>query len=199
MLDLRGAEGVEKKPDRIYDSSRPRMVHLPMWTPEMERLMEGWNAANEGAIASEDDPTKLYVDVYRSVARDCSAEIRAVLEQLSDPQNLPTLIHCSAGKDRTGLVTAFLLTALGVRYADVVQDYVLTNPCIHNWVEKFVVNDLNPDMSRRFLEARHEFLDAAYQMVRLNHGSPDAYISDVLGFDKNRVEALRSALLEQID
>jgi protein-tyrosine phosphatase len=92
-----------------------------------------------------------------------------------------------------------LLTALGVTYADVVQDYVLTNTCIHNWVEKFVSNDLNPDMSRRFLEARAEFLEAAYQMVRLDHGSPDAYISDVLGFAKSRADALRSTLLEQID
>jgi protein-tyrosine phosphatase len=196
VLDLRSDQAVEKKPDRFPESSNPRIVHLPIFTPEIERWIEAWRTVRDSGAAGEIDSTKLFVDIYKSIVRVCGTQIAAVFEELCDRQNLPAVLHCSQGKDRTGVVTSLVQTALGVSYAEVAQDYILSNPLMHNFVEKLVVNDPNPDMSRSLIEARIEFLDAAYQYIRLNHGSPEAYISHVLGFTHERIEALQQALLE---
>ena len=46
---------------------------------------------------------------------------------LADEENLPVLLHCTAGKDRTGVSTAFLLSVLGVSRDIIEADYLLTN------------------------------------------------------------------------
>ncbi|MBR7539997.1 tyrosine-protein phosphatase, partial [Mycobacterium tuberculosis] len=45
---------------------------------------------------------------------------------VADPCNMPSLVHCAAGKDRTGVFTALLLSALNVPSAAIVADYTLT-------------------------------------------------------------------------
>lgn len=51
---------------------------------------------------------------------------RTTFEMLSKPENLPLLYHCAAGKDRTGITTALLLTLLGVDRETVIADYALS-------------------------------------------------------------------------
>ena len=50
-----------------------------------------------------------------------------VFETLTDPNNFPLLFHCVAGKDRTGIVSAFLLGILNVDESVIIEDYLLTN------------------------------------------------------------------------
>jgi protein-tyrosine phosphatase len=170
-----------------------------MWTTEMDRFAEVWSALRDGSASSMFDPTKLNTDVNRSIVTDCSVQIRAVFEQLSCPGNLPAVIHCTAGKDRTGFVVSLVLTILGVQYPDIVQDYLLSNSCMHEWIKNFLVDYPNPETFRRLLEVRAQFLDAAYQVLRLNYGSPEEYITDELGLTQNQIEALQKALLEHVD
>jgi protein-tyrosine phosphatase len=55
-----------------------------------------------------------------------SAVFADAIRTLADPANHPALFHCAAGKDRTGVVAAFLLELLGVERQQIVEDYVLT-------------------------------------------------------------------------
>lgn len=167
-----------------------------METPEMVLLMKTWRQICDGLSSTDIELTKLYDDVYKSMARDLGPQVRIIVEELSDPQNLPALIHCSMGKDRTGFVAALILTTLGVPYSEVIQDYLLTNSCIHAWVEQLVLRHPHPDILRRFFETQYEFLDTAYQTLKANHGSLDDYMMDVLGLSESRIDVLRGALLE---
>lgn len=65
-------------------------------------------------------------EIYLEILSLCGPEIAAVLELLAAPDALPALVHCSAGKDRTGLVIGLLLSALGVPDDVVAQDYGIT-------------------------------------------------------------------------
>jgi len=68
------------------------------------------------------DVTQLY---WQSVEQYADS-YRSALEQLANPDNLPLLYHCAAGKDRTGIMTALVLLLLGVDRATVVMDYMLS-------------------------------------------------------------------------
>ena len=65
-------------------------------------------------------------------------EIRSALEVLAGPDALPAVFHCTAGKDRTGLLSAILLTLLGVPEDTVVADYALSQEAMGRLKEKII-------------------------------------------------------------
>ncbi|MFD5179710.1 tyrosine-protein phosphatase [Nocardia sp. NPDC058379] len=65
---------------------------------------------------------------YREYLEHSAHSIVAALDLLTTPAHLPALIHCAAGKDRTGVVVAILLALLDVRADDIVADYAATAP-----------------------------------------------------------------------
>jgi protein-tyrosine phosphatase len=75
---------------------------------------------------SFEDVARFFADRYAETAEDGREEVRAVLELVADPQSVPVLYHCKGGKDRTGIITALILSLLGVPEDDIVADYALT-------------------------------------------------------------------------
>lgn len=71
------------------------------------------------------DPSKAasLAALYRTAVLETGAVVAAVVSELAQPGALPALVHCAAGKDRTGIVIAILLSALGVSDEDVARDY----------------------------------------------------------------------------
>lgn len=112
----------------------------------------------------------------------------------------PSLIHCVAGKDRTGLAVALVHTLLGVHHDDMMDDYLLTNTAgnvegriaagMHT-ARTLTDGEISPEVVREMLMARPEYLDAAMASINDRHGSVGDYIRDVIGVDatqKNQIE-----------
>ena len=72
-------------------------------------------------------PSDLLDRVNRLLVRDFSDQFGGLLRILSDPANRPLVFHCTQGKDRAGFGAAMVLSALGVPWATVVEDYLLSN------------------------------------------------------------------------
>ena len=177
VFDLRGAEDSLKQPDRLPDKSGIRKIHLPMTTPAMYAWFQNWRLARR-SDRSAIDGFILMTKIYKSMAEDCAAQVKSVIDNLLDPDNIPAVFHCSAGKDRAGFVAAILLAALGVPYSEILKDYLLSNPSIDEWFRGLFDGHPNASMLRKFVEARAEFLEMAYQVLALNHGSIEAYIKN---------------------
>lgn len=113
----------------------------------------------------------------------------------------PLLVHCTAGKDRTGVATAFLLSVLGVDRSVIEADYALTNRDVARQVE-FIESTvgLPPGMDRDAMvrlagipeSAMSEFLDGLDE----RWGGPVAYLQDI-GVRDTTLEAVREAFLEE--
>jgi protein-tyrosine phosphatase len=74
------------------------------------------------AAPSGDDASERYLWYL-----DCGREaLVAALEMVADPRSYPLVFHCTAGKDRTGVLAALVLDLLGVRREVIVEDYMLT-------------------------------------------------------------------------
>lgn len=117
----------------------------------------------------------------------------------------PVLIHCAAGKDRTGILAALTHHILGVGTEDMIEDYLLTNvavdldaraPAIARQLEAMTGRRAAHDAVVAFMGVEPAYLEAAWTAIDARHGSVDAYLAGILGVDtalRDRIGARLSA------
>ena len=125
--------------------------------------------------------------------------VRATFELLADAGAYPLLFFCIAGKDRTGLLAALLLSAVGVDDEQVLDDYELSGPRVVALVEHLRERgrlDDNPMVNQpvEALRAPRVALADALARVRAEHGSIEAYLA-WCGVGAAAIAAVRANLL----
>ena len=152
-------------------------------------------------------PSDLLERVNRALVRNFSAQFGGLLRALIDPANRPLVFHCTQGKDRAGFGAAMVLSALGVPWETVVEDYLLSN---HFRREE---NDKMLGMIREFaggkkgeeielskieglLYVKAASLEAAHTEIRGLHGDVESFLVDGLGCTAEELVRLRDDLLE---
>jgi protein-tyrosine phosphatase len=112
----------------------------------------------------------------------------------------PAIVHCAAGKDRTGTLCALTLHTLGVDRDAIMADYELTNatidvakrlPKIQARMEERLGRSIDAEALAPMLGVEVEYLLEAFAAIEAQHGSLDAYLEDVLGVDARVREKLR--------
>ncbi len=200
VCDLRGARERETRPDRLGPGNSVRIVNLPIPELEVDReyMIKLLLSGRTGEIHSEEWMKAFY---RRMVTRHAS-EFGALLQLISDPANIPVLIHCTGGKDRTGLAVAFILLALGVPTETVFDDYLLTNTYTAKATDRKVKLlwllsrfGTKPDQVRSLFGAKKEYLQVAFDTITQAYGSIDAYLHYALGVTPETRERLCSGLL----
>jgi protein tyrosine/serine phosphatase len=116
----------------------------------------------------------------------------------------PVIIHCAAGKDRTGLLAALTHHLAGVSDADVVEDYLLTNnaarierraPEVAQRLAEALGRTPSDAAVRAFLGVEADYLQRAFDVIRARYGSLDAYLEQALAVDAAKREAVAAQLL----
>lgn len=121
---------------------------------------------------------------------------------------VPLAFNCSAGKDRTGIAAALILTALDVPYATVVEDYLLSNryydprkgasgTAVDDRTAAFMKR-LPPDALKALIGVDKRYLDAAFTTMRAQPGGLDGYLRNQLGVDAAALKTLRNRYLTRI-
>lgn len=115
VLDLRTTQEVETRGGFGPVAPGATVLHLPMTDllPPDDQLAR-WG-----------DP-RFVAEQYRTMLEEAAPMLCEGLAVLTDPSAYPALVHCSAGKDRTGMFVAVVLGLLGVSRADIVYDYGLS-------------------------------------------------------------------------
>lgn len=111
-----------------------------------------------------------------------------------------SLVHCFAGKDRTGIAASLLLHVLGVHHDDITQEFLLTNDAPTRAIlerqslPRMMAHygEIEPEALHNLMGVLPEYLDTYIAKVRSDHGSLDAYLAGVLGVDAARAERLRA-------
>jgi protein-tyrosine phosphatase len=137
------------------------------------------------------------VERYLEIADVAADGLGRALRLIADPQAAPLVVHCIAGKDRTGVVSALTLALLGVPDEDIADDYTmseLVEP--QSWA--YIMRDRPDKLAERWShltvsprEGMLRFLDE----LRARHGSIEAYAASV-GVSADHVDAMRAHLLE---
>ncbi len=202
VIDLRHPFEIEvTRPDRLPVNQR--VVPLPVYDPGhpvftyVAAVLLGHDVSAYSEMVTEGTSGAMLA-IYRWFVADPVAGrmFAGALREIASAPG-PALFHCSAGKDRTGWLSALLLTILGVERDTVTADYLLSNVYIDSLLGPLTGRaGFDMDLALPVLQARPEYLDAAYREADRCFGSFDAYLRLGLGVDDDLREALRETVLD---
>jgi len=149
-----------------------------------------------GAIA-------LMTDTYDALPAACAPHLSVLFDRLLEGE-WPLLVHCTAGKDRTGFVVAMLLHALGVPEPAIMADYLRSGDCVNPAVvdatRQIMTQGLGGPVEEGALGAltgvRPDYLEASLARIKRDHGTVLAYLREAAGLDDLRRARLVAALVE---
>jgi protein-tyrosine phosphatase len=148
-----------------------------------------------------DDPVEFLVWGYRDLLEVGSEKFALALRILSSQENVPAVFHCAAGKDRTGVLAALVLSTVGVSDDIICGDYGLTRRSIEKTISWAKLH--YPEMATRWTEINPVYLAAEPQAMHviLNdlvsaHGSVINYVRS-LGVSESEIQSLTALLLDQ--
>ncbi len=205
VIDFRSPTESGANPDKL-PASIPAVAR-PVYDPANDfyvmvgKAVQGGPAVQQQMLG-DGKAAGIMRDYYRWLVTDATARAQfgATVRDIATA-NGPVLFHCTAGKDRTGWMTAILMTALGVPKGQVYKDYLESNDnlaagnkaLMDGLVAKGLVTD--PALFEPILGVSREFLDAAFDQADASFGSFDRFVSEGLGIDGATLEALKSKLL----
>jgi protein-tyrosine phosphatase len=117
-----------------------------------------------------------------------------MLRSLIDAET-PSVIHCSAGKDRTGWGATLLLLLLGVHEATVIEHYLESNKHRANRATAVVAPKVDIELLRPFFEVRSQYARAALDAMHATYGGIESYVRDGLGIADADVTRFRDRML----
>jgi protein-tyrosine phosphatase len=189
IIDFRSEREFTKRPNREIPGIK-EIKHLPIYDAPRELAAQYLDEGNANGIKH------LLVDEYARIIVQYTDVYRQFLTILAQTPNVPLVFQCSAGKDRTGLATIFLLTALGVDPDVILKDYFLTNIYAQalavEIIGKLNNDGYNGEIMRPMFEVRQEYIDSAILTINLHYGSLGNYVFEELHADK---EVLRRRFL----
>ena len=129
-------------------------------------------------------------ELYQYIILESIPQLRAFFKILQEAGSAPLIFHCTAGKDRTGIVAALILSALGVDRETIYQDYMLSQTCLGDKYQAFVNEDprLEPIMSVRL-----SYIHTAFRTIEETYGTPERYLQEELRADPEKLRALYTA------
>lgn len=186
-FDFRGAE---ERAAAVCGLAEITVHSLPI-EPTVVAALRARLAAG-GALSSA-DALEVMRDSYRNYVRHSTSSFRALFSHLLEDR-APLVIHCTAGKDRTGFACALILHALGVPDDRIADDYLLTNRFYRR--DPSASSELPDDVTKVLASVEASFLAAAFEAVSADYGDLESYLKDGLGLGARERARLETRYLE---
>jgi protein-tyrosine phosphatase len=197
VVDLRGPSEREMKPCK-----RGPGFAAQLWTyPEETAGLALHTEAANGVLTTAEARAAM-IRLYEGIAfrGNLVPMLRCYLTVLDRAEG-PSLVHCVAGKDRTGFAVALVQRLLGVHADDVMTDYLLTNTAgrieeriaagVFRSMERYASHDA--DTVRALWGVEEAYLATTFAAIAEQHGTIEAYAEAVLGLDAAGQERLRGS------
>ena len=172
IIDLRSEQEADAKPSAFSKDKNFMFFHYP--------IVEGMMPPD----SLEAVPVS-YMEI---------AHVECMKEVLKTIANAPggVLFHCTAGKDRTGVVSAILLALAGVSDEDIVYDYAISREFNKQRLEAFLKE--HPEIDRNIVLANEKSMFGFLKMLREKHNSVEQYLLDI-GISEYDIQELKSKLI----
>ena len=199
ICDLRRADEKEHEPTELPNERLEIPIDPGSATEMRDRMKDG--------ELDFDERVHFMTELTRELTRDHASEYEDMFASILGHQGIQDgggfLVHCSAGKDRTGVAVALILHALGVPEEVIFQDYLFTNEAIdyEGFIKPRLVDlyEPNVDVSKELIMTiagvREEYLRAAHDAMHDVHDSVEVYLRESIGLSQSDLVALRTRYL----
>lgn len=196
VYDLRGDWERDAAPSVLPDGVRCELLPIGGTAAQTKELTD---LVLEGKLGEV--PPDFLVRIYEAMAEVAAPTFGRLLTALADPDGSPALIHCTAGKDRTGMGAALLLSVLGVDEETIVDDYELsaahyTDRQVARLRVKLADAGIDVERYRAVFGAPRHAIAALLATLRARHGSVEGYLEEEAGVAPEVFSELRARLVE---
>ncbi|WP_293676509.1 tyrosine-protein phosphatase [uncultured Phenylobacterium sp.] len=201
IVDLRRSNEREKSPSRRWEGFSAQVIENDIG----QESLDEWAHFITTSDLTVESFRQYMLEYYRQAPFQTrhidlySRYFRALAET-----DGPVLVHCAAGKDRTGIICALTHHVAGVHDDDVMDDFLLTNdperltnrlPMIRQVILDATGRVADDEALMTAMRVEAEYLHEAFAAMRENHGSLDGYLDQALGLDPALREAIHERLL----
>lgn len=197
--DFRRPSEQAMHPSPAFPNIRTHHYALRMGSTDgfIDRFVAGEMSAN--------DTHQMMIDGYRSFISQRSEEFGRLLRHLAEPSDAGVLLHCTAGKDRTGIGIALVLLALEVDPDVILNDYLLTieaQPAenvlaiMGEFLGSRGIEQWDREAMRPYCTVHADYLQAALDEIAQGWGDAQNYFEAAMGLDAAAIERLQTRFLE---
>ncbi len=183
VIDLRNADELEQSPNPLANHDGVKYLNVPLFA---------------GLSRAGTQPSNL-IQIYQTALEHSQEEFRTVLRQVAQSDGV-TLFHCTAGKDRTGLIAALILGALEVSDDQIIEDYALTSsyiqPLLETLREEAIAKGYSLAWYNQLLTSEPSTMQNTLAHLQTQYGGAQGYL-EKLGLELE-MEDLRRNLLDDL-
>jgi protein-tyrosine phosphatase len=190
VIDLRHAGELEQAPNPLKGSSEVRYINVSLFDQlAPSQIFEG-----------QPGDVDILLDLYLRALAGRREAFRDVLHHIADAGDGIVMFHCTAGKDRTGMIAALLLGAAGVDRDTIAADYALTRPAIEPIIAELLADararGLDAEYFGRLLVSEPGTMLAMLDHIDSNYDGVTGYLNTI-GVDTATLAKLRDRLIQK--
>lgn len=197
VCDFRRLDEQQSDPSRLPAQCPPRIASLPIIPGSNSRFFE--EAGNQ--LGGRQAMFDFMLEINRDFVEAQAATYASMFREILDLKDARFLVHCAAGKDRTGFAAAVILLALGVSREVILHDYMLTERFFHPHREierlrqKYNMEKMDAESIMPMLEVHTDYLVCALDTIEQSFPSLEVYLEEALGVGPAETAHLRARYL----
>ncbi|GAE31421.1 tyrosine-protein phosphatase [Halalkalibacter hemicellulosilyticus] len=200
ICDLRADDELERFPTPFMEFIQ--LYHVPVIPSNGEEEYRQALDLTEEFVKRISKPGDLLTQLNEKMT-DHTKAYRKVFDVLLEEEGA-VLFHCMAGKDRTGVMAALILSVLNVPREIIVEDYLYTNRSSDRLKQSLATHNhehikkLDTKVVEAMLEARTEYIEAFFKKIDQDYGNVYKYMTNAIGLSEAEIQLLQEKLLERV-
>ncbi len=199
IIDLRSDKESDKDPYTPVEGIR--YIRNPVYNNDPIKSVMNHILFNRSRLGD------MMANAYLKMVNDRAKSFGKSIQFIADNLDHGTIVHCTAGKDRTGILVAMILDLMGVGKKDILYDYSLSNAGFESNYEAFLLKDASklkmigvpPEQLKILFMANPEWLENALDDISNHYGNMENYLLTAGGMKKESLERLKTKMIATED
>lgn len=189
VYDLRSEKEIKEAPNTLPENVE--YLHRPVFNENGGNSFGGIEEKLKSGTITKEETVEMMKSVNRAFAKENIPVFRKVLTEVLD-SGAPVLYHCTAGKDRTGFLSALILSVLKVDRNTILDEYEMTNYYTRQKLEALLKSghpmmaNVKPEVLAALMGVDRSYIREAFRVIDEQFGGTDAYLKNQMGITDSR-------------